>query len=173
MDFESWTFGPSASYGAKTSADHFTNIIRSMQMATPEQCKRLTYTLPDNSLFWDYRKTEEIDFDHIPRICRSFYAETGDYKLSVYERPNHEGFTAEILDTEGKRIIDSADGIGSALDAARSLQEKAELCTANNIHEPRRFHDMQPLGTKAQTARQSAHGFATTGRLPDRNIPTI
>lgn len=156
VDFESWSFQPSANYRAGTLGDRFTNAIRSMQMATPDQCKKLVYTLPKDSPNWGFSKTVDMDFDHVPRACRSFSAQMGDYDLTVYERPSGSGFTAEIFDREGKCIITSEEGIESALDAAKSLQNAAAICMENDVHDPRRFRDMQPLEAKIADAKAAS-----------------
>lgn len=127
-----------------------------MQMATPDQCKKLVYALPKDSPNWRFSKTVDIDFDRVPHACRSFSAQMGEYELTVYERPSASGFTAEIFDRGAKCIITSEEGIESALDAAKSLQNAAAICIENDVHDPRRFRDMQPLEAKIADAKATS-----------------
>lgn len=173
IDFESWSFEPSANYRLGTQGDTFTNSIRAMRMASPDQCKRLTYSLPKGSPRWDFSKVTEIDFDHIPRTCRSFSTQMGDYTLKVYERPSSDGFVAELFDRDSKRIIVSSDGASSALDAAKSLQETARLCIDNDVHDPGRLRDLQSLESRALQARLASKAIPAPEREKHQGAQAI
>lgn len=162
--FESWAFAPSANCPLGTTADTFTNAIRSMQMATPAQCRQLVYTLPEGSPSWNFDITSEIDFDHVPHVCRNFSAQMADYGLKVYERPDIDGFAAELFDGLSKRIVISEDGIKSALDAAKDLQKTAGLCIENDIHDPGKLRDLQPLENRTKQAIEASKAAS----LPER-----
>jgi hypothetical protein len=152
LDFESWTFGPSAREGADGSHDAFANAIRSMQMASPEQCRKLEYMLPVESPVWGFSKTDAVAFDGSSRTCRSFTADMGGYRLSVYERPSFEGFASEVFDIESRKIVQHAEGIRSALDAAVAVQKTAALCRENGVHDPRQLAELLPVEDRAQAA---------------------
>lgn len=173
LAFESWTFEPSANYRAGSQADQFTNAIRSMQMAAPAQCERLVYALPEDSPGWNFDKTMEIDFDHIPHECRSFSTQMAGYGLKVYERPSSNGFTAELFDGTSKRILRSEDGIASALDAAKTLQKTARLCIDNEIHDPGRLRDLQPLEFRTRQAAEAFRALPAEEKNPGLDIQTI
>lgn len=152
LDFESWTFGPTAREVADSDHDAFANAIRSMQMASPEQCRKLDYMLPDGSPAWDFSKTVAGSFDGAQRACRSFSAEMGCYRLSVYKRPSFQGFASEVFDLESKKIIQHSERIASALDAAIAVQRTAALCRDNGVHDPRQLADLLPIEDRAQMA---------------------
>ena len=166
VDFESWTFRPSANYSKGAKAAVFTNYIRSMQMATPRQCEMLAYMIKGESPAWNFSKTVDLDFDHKPVECRSFKAETPDYLLSVYERPSYPGFSCELFDKREKCVLDMDQGLESALDAANSLLEKAKICKEHDIHTPEKLRDSIPLELKAALATQCARHVPH----PDRSI---
>jgi|GEM_PF-594272 len=167
VDFESWSFEPSAdpSYrGAEPK--EFVNNIRSMQMATPEQCRALEYALPKDSPRWDFETARDIDFGHAERTCRSFEAEMGGYRLRAYERPSFEGFATELIDGKTGSILLHGEGAKSALDAAKSLIGGAKECIANDVHDPNRLRDLRPLGDRAGQAREAARAASA----PDRAV---
>lgn len=173
LAFESWSFQDPANYRAGTLGDSFTNVIRSMQMASPEQCKRLAYTLPKGSPNWFFSKTAEIDFFHIPHACRSFSTLMGDYTLRVYERPSASGFASELYDGDSKRTLMIAEGASSALDAAKLLQETAKLCIENDVHDPVKLRDLQPLESRTLQARQTVKTASAVERYRTHNVRTI
>jgi hypothetical protein len=152
LDFESWSFRTLAEERALDGKDPFANAIRSMQMATPGQCRKLDYMLPDGSPTWDFSKTVASSLDGAQRACRSFSAETGGYRLSVYERPSFRGFASEVFDLESKKIIQHSERIASALDAAIAVQRTAALCRDNGVHDPRQLADLLPIEDRAQMA---------------------
>jgi hypothetical protein len=152
LDFESWSFRTLAEERAHGGSDAFVNAVRSMQMAAPGQCKKLDYMLPDGSPTWDFTKTVASSFDGARRVCRSFSAETGGYRLTVYERPSFQGFSSEVFDLESKKIIQHSERIGSALDAAVAAQNTAALCRENGVHDPRQLADLLPVEDRAQAA---------------------
>lgn len=54
VDFESWSFGPVLRQRKGDPAGQFTNFIRSMQMATPEQCEKFAYAMDKKSPVWGF-----------------------------------------------------------------------------------------------------------------------
>lgn len=167
LAFESWSFESMARNDADAGRASFENAIRSMQMATPTQCKDLDYMLPGNSPTWHFAKAAEIDFSHVPRTCRIFEADFDGYSLKVYGRPSAKGYTAEIFDQTSQRILMSKNGLGSAFDAANGLQKMARKCAENGIHHPNELRDLMPLDIRSAQAIES-HGHDA----PAKNPPT-
>lgn len=161
LDFESWSFRTLAEERAHDGKDPFANAIRSMQMASPEQCRKLDYMLPDGSPAWDFSKTVASSFDGAQRACRSFSAEAGGYRLSAYERPSFQGFASEVFDLESKKIIQHSENNPSALDAAIAAQKTASLCRENGVHDPRQLADLLPIEDRAQAAIAASRARAT------------
>lgn len=174
LDFESWSFEHDAnlSHGNVEPKD-FINDIRSMQMATPEQCKRLDYTLPDTAPEWGFATAEEIDFSGNPQICRVFSAQHDGYELKVYERPSFEGYALEIYDPEAKCLIEHSEGHESALDAAKHAGEQASHYMKNDIHAPIASRDLEPLAAKAQAAMLASASMSKSASVPSKDAPGI
>lgn len=163
LAFESWSFEPTANprfRGAEPK--EFVNRIRAMQMATPDQCKRLDYMLPDSAPEWHFATATDIDFSGAERTCRIFSAELEGYELKVYERPSFDGFVAEIFDTESRCTIERSAGIESALDAAASAAERAATFAKEGIHAPVSQRDGEPLAARAAAATLASDAMART-----------
>ncbi|MEE8723268.1 MAG: hypothetical protein SOI23_00665 [Atopobiaceae bacterium] len=173
LDFESWSFRTLAEERAHGGEDPFANAIRSMQMATPEQCRKLDYMLPDGSPTWDFSKTVAGSFDGAQRTCRSFSAEVGGYRLSVYERPSFQGFASEVFDLESKKIIQHSENIASALDAAVAAQRMSELCRENGVHDPRQLADLLPIEDRAQAAISASRARPATAPIRAKGASSI
>ena len=79
----------------------------------------------------------------------------------------------ELFDRDSKRILVSSDGASSALDAAKSLQETARLCIDNDVHDPRRLRDLQPLESRALQARLASKAIPAPEREKHQGAQAI
>ena len=114
--FESWTFGGILERGAE-----FERAVASMQMATPEECLRLDYMLPETEspLGWRLVRTEGIAPTGEVVPCRAFVAKTVEgYEGRVFERPGLPGFCMEVRRTEPPALLLCQEGVKRPLGAA-------------------------------------------------------
>lgn len=114
--FESWTFG-----GILERGTEFERAVASMQMATPEECLRLDYMLPETEspLDWRLVRTEGIAPTGEVVPCRAFVAETAEgYEGRVFERPGLPGFCMEVRRTDPPALLLCQEGVKRPLGAA-------------------------------------------------------
>lgn len=114
--FESWTFGGILERGAE-----FERAVASMQMATPEECLRLDYMLPETEspLDWRFVRTEGIAPTGEVVPCRAFVAKTSEgYEGRVFERPGLPGFCMEVRRTDPPALLLCQEGVKRPLGAA-------------------------------------------------------
>lgn len=114
--FESWTFGGILGRGAE-----FERAVASMQMATPEECLRLDYMLPETESLLDWRmvRTEGLAPTGEVVPCRAFVAEAdGGYEGRIFERPGLPGYCMEVRRTDPPAILLCQEGVRRPLAAA-------------------------------------------------------
>lgn len=114
--FESWTFG-----GILERGTEFERAVASMQMATPEECLRLDYMLPETEspLDWRFVRTEGIAPTGEVVPCRAFVAKTAEgYEGRVFERPGLPGFCMEVRRTDPPALLLCQEGVKRPLGAA-------------------------------------------------------
>lgn len=133
LDFESYTM----SY-ILPDMSNFTRKIASMQLATPEECKHLEYSIPKTSLVWE--------------------GEAFPDESSGYIRAHNEGFELEVVASGIGRGVSMAaredllDGLdsenfGTLLEQIRAAVEKADRYEKAQISP-----DIQGLSDKTRHA---------------------
>lgn len=84
-----------------------------------------TVNLASEKVGWAYSEARDMSFSGSEKRCRSYNAKTPEgFELRAYERPSFEGWTAQVLGTDGS-LMSSSDGMDSAVAAALRCERTA------------------------------------------------
>lgn len=156
-DQPEWSLFENVSFSRMSNEPvEFNRFVRALQMASPESCARLDYTLREGGNPWDFEVAEARDWQGRMVPCRSFHSESDAYAMSVYERPSFEGYVCELSSKQGQCILDIQRGFTSALDAARVVEAEAALCKREGILTLAQFREYEPLASRSSSARLSS-----------------
>lgn len=152
--FESWSFG-----NISEDLMRFSRAITSMEMATPEQCRRLEYMMKDNNLIWESGYTHDVNWAGDEVRCRWFSGDDGLFRIDVYERPSYPGYTAELFSKEDRSMLCRETGIDNALDAADLAIAKYIKTTLPMKIRSTKEIERSVLASRADAARDAARAM--------------
>lgn len=154
LAFESWSFEL-----ISDEPKRFSRAIASMEMATPEQCRRLDYMMEKNDLPWKSGYAHDVNWTGEEVRCRWFSAEDDHFRVDVYERPSYPGYTAEVFSKDERLMLCRETDIECALEAAAlSVQKYGEAKKAAKAA-PDKGLEEKALADRAATARDGARAM--------------
>lgn len=155
--FESWTFG-----GILDRGTEFERAVVSMQMATPEECRRLDYMLPETGspLGWRMTRTEGVAPTGEIVSCREFVARVADgYEGRVFERPGLPGYCMEVRQTDPPSLMLRQEGVKRPLGAAALCERVLSEAHAAGL---------RGLSDSARSARDCSDSLSRRPAAPAR-----
>lgn len=151
LAFESWSFEL-----ISDEPDRFSRAIASMEMATPEQCKSLSYMMESNDLAWKSGYANDVNWAGDEVRCRWFSAEDDRFRIDVYERPSYPGYTAEVFSKEERVMLCRETDIECALSATAISLAKFNEARLTEKSSPSKSLESNALASRVAAARDAS-----------------
>ena len=158
LAFESWTFG-----GISEDARRFSEAIVSMEMATPEECRRLVYMLPESDLKWSSEYVSGIDGEREP----VFRASRDGLDVTV-RRADDGRFELAMEDGRFPGRPDVSDGFENALEAGIFCCNQLGFGFKEQMREKGPRQEL--LDQRASRLREAAMRFEKDNAARERNV---
>lgn len=154
--FESWSFGPVEWYDRK-----FSSIIASMELATIEQCKGLTYGISENDdLLWSVGEPGACPWEGASADTCWCYARGKEYELSIYGQEDNSGYRADVLSAIDQRLLYSQEDLANPIAAANEAVNWVKDYRKNGESELFRMRSQESSIARAAALRENARAFA-------------